>query len=97
MEVSDLLEAAKSGSDLPSDAKLARHLDISNSMITTWRRHINIPPNSIVMRLCEMADVPVEAGLLWRNVWAAGDEARSIYERLARDAEKRASKGRRAA
>lgn len=97
MQISELLEHVKSALDVPSDNKLSRAIDTTPGQIGMWRRGIYFPKDQKVIELCEIAGVPIDAGLMWLNSWRADEKAKPIYERLARDLEKRASKKSKAA
>ena len=97
MQIDELLDAAKATAELPSDMQLSRRINMAPTQIGMWRRGIYFPRDHKVIELCELAGVSAEAGLLWLNAWRTDEKARPIYEKLARDAEKRASKTRRAA
>ncbi|MBL4766460.1 MAG: hypothetical protein JKY94_01890 [Rhodobacteraceae bacterium] len=97
MEIDELLAAAKSGADAPSDLQLSRKIKANSGQIGGWRRKFYYPRDDTLIELCELANVPPEVGLLWLNAWRADEKAKPVYEKMARDAEKRASKTRRAA
>lgn len=97
MEIQELLAAAKREAGIPSDNQLSKALGATSSQITEWRRQVYYPKDETCIQLCELAGVPTDAGLMWLNVWRADEKVKPIYEKLARDAEKRASKSRKAA
>jgi len=97
MEMPQLLDAAKATAHLPSDLQLGRRIDMAATQIGMWRRGIYYPRDHKMIELCELAEYPPEAGLMWLNAWRADEKAKPIYEKLARDLEKRASKSRKAA
>ena len=97
MQIDELLSATMAAQNIPSDNQLSIRLKTSSGQIGMWRRGIYFPKDHTVIDLCELAGVPIEAGLMWLNAWRADEKAKPIYERLARDLEKRASKSRRAA
>lgn len=97
MEIDELLTAAMSAASLPSDNKLARRIGGSSSQISAWRKRFYYPKDETLIELCELAGVPEDVGLMWLNVWRSDEKAKPIYEKLARDLEKRASKTNRAA
>lgn len=97
MEIQELLSAAKREANIPSDNQLSKILGATSSQITEWRRRVYYPKDKTCIQLCELAGVPTDTGLMWLNAWRADEKAKPIYERLARDLEKRASKSRRAA
>lgn len=97
MQVSDLLEHVKAAVDAPSDNKLSRMIHTTPAQISMWRRGVYFPKDQKLIELCELAGIPEDVGLMWLNVWRSDEKAKPIYEKLARDLEKRASKTNRAA
>lgn len=97
MEIHELLSAAMREAEIPSDNQLSKILGATSSQISAWRRQFYYPKDKTCIQLCELAGVPADAGLMWLNAWRADEKAKPIYEKLARDLEKRSSKDRKAA
>jgi hypothetical protein len=97
MEIRELLHSAMAAQNIPSENQLAIKLQTTSGQVGMWRRGIYFPKDHTVIDLCELAGIPIETGLMWLNVWRADEKAKPIYERLARDLEKRASKKSKAA
>ncbi|WOF73797.1 hypothetical protein QMT40_001433 [Parvibaculaceae bacterium PLY_AMNH_Bact1] len=92
VDINELLDAAKAAADIPNDSQLSKKLDTAAGQISVWRKGYRKPVDSMVMRICEVADIPREVGLMWLNAWRADEQAAPVYEKLARDLEKRSSK-----
>lgn len=90
MNISTLMDLARQHAKIRSDRHLAMRMEMSTSGLSGWRRGISTPSPDDVIFLCELADIPPEVGLAWRNVWHAEDRGKSICIRIAEDVTKNA-------
>ena len=88
MNISTLMDLARQNAQIRSDRHLAMRLDLSQSGVSGWRRGINVPSPDDVIFLCELAEIPPEVGLAWRNVWHSEDRGKSICTRIAEEVTK---------
>lgn len=83
MNICTLMDLARQRARIRSDRHLGMRLGVSASTPSIWRRGTSVPTPSHLINLCELAEIPPEVGLAWRNVWQAEGEAREICERIA--------------
>jgi len=83
MNISTLMDMARQCAQIRSDRHLAMREGWSQTSVTNWRQGRFVPSPEHVITLCNLAEIPPEVGLAWRNVWQAKGEARKICERIA--------------
>ena len=83
MNIATLMDLARQNAQIRSDRHLGMRLGVSEATPCTWRRGTSVPIPGHLINLCELANIPPEVGLAWRNVWQAEGEARAICERIA--------------
>ncbi|PHZ83596.1 hypothetical protein [Paremcibacter congregatus] len=79
------MNQAKQLNNIKSDRKLAIELKVSS--VGLWRHPERpvVPELSVMVRLAKMAGVPVEIGLIDRDIWVAGFKAPEtvpFYEKI---------------
>lgn len=89
MNICDLLDAARANQQITSDNKLGLRLGSGGSLISQLRKGKHLPGDELVVKLCDLADIPRETGLLWAACWRSKGEPRKIWERLAKQADKK--------
>jgi transcriptional regulator with XRE-family HTH domain len=97
MEINELLDRVKEVRAFPSDYALARELRTTSTQIRMWRQGRHRPKDETLLEICDLAQIPREAGLMWLNVWRTEGEAQQIYSDLAERLMKADSKKKRAA
>jgi hypothetical protein len=86
MNICDLLDAARANQQITSDNKLGIKLGLGGGVVNQLRHGKHLPGDELVVKLCDLADIPREAGLLWAASWRSKGEPRKIWERLAKQA-----------
>ncbi|AWZ00532.1 hypothetical protein RHODOSMS8_00982 [Rhodobiaceae bacterium] len=85
MNISTLMDLARQNHNVRSDRHLAARESWSQTTVSHWRTGRCVPSPENLITLCNLADIPVEVGLAWRNAWEAHGEAKSICVRIAED------------
>lgn len=88
MNISALMDAARQRAQIRSDRHMAMRVDVSPSAMSAWRKGYAVPLPEHLITLCELAEIPPEVGLAWRNAWQAEGKAKSICTRIAKEAAK---------
>ncbi len=83
MNISTLMDMARQRAQIRSDRHMANRLGITSTSLSMWRRGLTVPTPGHLINLCELAQIPPEVGLAWRNAWQAEGEVREICERIA--------------
>ena len=70
--------------NINSERKLARCLDISNSALTLYKLGQRCPTDTTVIKLAQLANIPVEQALIDLNMWRNSDnpEVLKVYQKL---------------
>lgn len=70
--------------NINSERKLARCLDISNSALTLYKLGQRCPTDTTVIKLAQLANIPVEQALIDLNLWRNSDnpEALQAYQNI---------------
>lgn len=70
--------------NINSERKLARCLDISNSALTLYKLGQRCPTDTTVIKLAQLANIPVEQALIDLNMWRNSDnpEALQAYQNI---------------
>lgn len=70
--------------DINSERKLARCLDISNSALTLYKLGQRCPTDTTIIKLAQLANIPVEQALIDLNMWRNSDnpEVLKVYQKL---------------
>ena len=70
--------------NINSERKLARCLDISNSALTLYKLGQRCPTDTTIIKLAQLANIPVEQALIDLNMWRNSDnpEVLKVYQKL---------------
>ncbi len=83
MNISTLMDMARQRARIRSDAHLAMRCGISKGTATNWRQGRHVPSGDHVLTLCNLAEIPDDVGIAWRNAWIAEGQTRIISTRIA--------------
>ena len=82
MNIVELLERARSRTGVKSDRALCRELRLTHQAYLNYRRGVGVPSDDTMLRLCAIAGVSDEEGLLLVNMWRSKGRATAIYRHL---------------
>ncbi len=82
MNIEQLLDLARVGARVDSDRQLARRISLrSVGNVHYWRSGKGLPSDDHMLKLCELAGIKPEVGLIYLNIWRTGGSARTTYRR----------------
>ena len=82
MNIQQLLDLARVGARVSSDRALAQRINLrSIGNISYWRSGKGLPSEDYVIKLCELAAIKPELGLIHLNIWRTEGGARTTYIR----------------
>ncbi len=82
MDIRDLLERARSKSGLKSQAAMARAIGLTREAFRRIESERGLPSDTTMLRLCALAEVSDQEGLLILNILRSKGQARRAYSDL---------------
>lgn len=84
MNITNLLDRAKSAKAITSDNQLAKHLGISRQAVSSWRHGVSLPDPVACSKLADMAGIPLAQVLgIVGEARALSREEKAVWRRLA--------------
>lgn len=82
MDISELLERASALLGVSTGRSLARRLNIPSGLLSRYALKQSIPNDETMLRICALANVPADRGLIVVNMWRSKGRVRSTYAQL---------------